>query len=33
MALGAKILGFTLIAFGLFLLVLVVTGFVGSLSR
>jgi hypothetical protein len=28
---GAKILGFTLIAFGLILLVLVVTGFVGSI--
>ena len=31
MALGAKILGFSLIAFGLFLLVLVLTGTIGSL--
>jgi len=33
MTLGSKILGFTLIAIGLILLALVVTGFVGSLSR
>ena len=33
MTLGSKILGFTLIAFGLILLVLVVTGLVGSLGR
>ncbi len=32
MALGSRILGFTLIAFGLILLVLVVTGFVGSVT-
>ena len=32
MALGSRILGFTLIAFGLFLLVLVLTGFIGSLT-
>ena len=32
MALGSKILGFSLIAFGLFLLVLVVTGFIGSVT-
>jgi predicted CXXCH cytochrome family protein len=32
MALGSKILGFTLITFGLFLLVLVLTGFIGSVT-
>jgi len=32
MALGSKILGFSLIAFGLFLLVLVLTGFIGSVA-
>jgi hypothetical protein len=30
MTLGSKILGFSLIGFGLFLLVLVLTGFIGS---
>jgi hypothetical protein len=33
MALGARILGFTLLAFGLILLILVVTGFVGRLNE
>jgi len=32
MTLGSKILGFSLIGFGLFLLVLVLTGFIGSLT-
>jgi len=32
MTLGSKILGFTLITFGLFLLVLVLTGFIGGLT-
>jgi cytochrome b subunit of formate dehydrogenase len=32
MTLGSKILGFALIAFGLFLLVLVLTGFIGSVT-
>ena len=31
MTLGSKILGFTLITFGLILLVLVLTGFIGSM--
>jgi hypothetical protein len=31
MALGARILGFTLLTFGLILLILVVTGFIGSI--
>ena len=33
MSLGSRVLGFTLIGFGLFLLALVVTGMIGSLGR